>query len=336
MRIVIDDKIPYIREAVRRLTDDAVYMDGASITAEDVRRADAMIVRTRTRCDERLLAGSSVRFVATATIGFDHLDTQWLDRAGIGWANCPGCNAGSVAQYVRSSLLLLCRHYGLVPQETTLGVVGCGHVGRRVVRVGEELGFRLLVCDPPVGAEGYVQLAEIERRADIISFHVPLTNSGQYATWHLADDAFFSRLARRPFIINSSRGAVVDNAALLSALRDGRVRQAVVDTWEGEPAINMALLDAVFIGTPHIAGYSADGKANADNMALDAICRHFGLTPPPPVVPPSLSADFVYTGDPLQLYDPLEDSRRLKASPERFEWFRGNYPLRREHYQARV
>lgn len=330
MRIVIDDKIPYIREAVRWLTDDAVYMDGASITAEGVRCADAMIVRTRTRCDERLLAGSSVRFVATATIGYDHLDTHWLDRAGIGWTNCPGCNAGSVAQYVRSSLLLLCRHYGLVPQETTLGVVGCGHVGSRVVRVGEELGFRLLVCDPPVGAPGYVPLSEIERRADIITFHVPLTKDGPYATWHMADDAFFSRLSRCPFIINSSRGAVVDNAALLSSLRAGRARQAVVDTWEGEPAINRDLLDTVFIGTPHIAGYSADGKVNADNMALAALCRHFGLTPPPPILPPPLPEDFVYTGDPLQLYDPMEDSRRLKAAPERFEWFRGNYPLRRE------
>ncbi len=330
MRIVIDDKIPYIREAIASLTDDAVYMDGASITAADVKRADALLVRTRTRCDERLLAGSSVRFVATATIGYDHLDTAWLDRAGIGWTNCPGCNAASVAQYVRSTLILLCRRYGLVPQETTLGVVGCGHVGSRVVRVGEEMGFRLLVCDPSVGAEGYVPLSEIERRADIITFHVPLTKGGPYATWHMADDAFFSRLTRRPFVINSSRGAVVDNTALLAALRDGRIRQAVVDTWEGEPAINRELLDAVFIGTPHIAGYSADGKVNADNMSIAAICRHFGLTPPPPILPPPLPEDFVYTGDPLQLYDPMDDSRRLKTSPEQFEWLRGHYPVRRE------
>lgn len=330
MRIVIDDKIPYIREAIASLTDDAVYMDGASITAADVKRADALLVRTRTRCDERLLAGSSVRFVATATIGYDHLDTAWLDRAGIGWTNSPGCNAASVAQYVRSTLILLCRRYGLVPQETTLGVVGCGHVGSRVVRVGEEMGFRLLVCDPPVGAEGYVPLSEIERRADIITFHVPLTKGGPYATWHMADDAFFSRLTRRPFVINSSRGAVVDNTALLAALRDGRIRQAVVDTWEGEPAINRELLDAVFIGTPHIAGYSADGKVNADNMSIAAICRHFGLTPPPPILPPPLPEDFVYTGDPLQLYNPMDDSRRLKTSPEQFEWLRGHYPVRRE------
>lgn len=330
MRIVIDDKIPYIREAIALLTDDAVYMDGASITAADVKRADALLVRTRTRCDERLLAGSSVRFVATATIGYDHLDTAWLDRAGIGWTNCPGCNAASVAQYVRSTLILLCCRYGLVPQETTLGVVGCGHVGSHVVRVGEEMGFRLLVCDPPVGAEGSVPLSEIERRADIITFHVPLTKDGPYATWHIADDDFFNRLTRRPFIINSSRGAVVDNTALLAALLDGRIRQAVVDTWEGEPAINRDLLDAVFIGTPHIAGYSADGKVNADNMSIAAICRHFGLTPPPPILPPPLPEDFVYTGDPLQLYNPMDDSRRLKAEPERFEWLRGHYPVRRE------
>ena len=331
MRIIIDDKIPYIRESVSRITADAVYMEGASISAADVRDADALIVRTRTRCDESLLGGSKVTFVGTATIGYDHLDTAWLDRAGITWTNCPGCNAASVAQYVRSSLLLLCRDYGLLPQTSAIGIVGCGHVGSRVAEVARLMGFRVLVCDPPVGAPGYVSLADIEREADVITFHVPLTREGVHRTYHIADEAFFGRLARRPFIINTSRGAVVDNIALLSALRDGRVRQAVIDTWEHEPAVSRELLDAVYIGTPHIAGYSADGKVNADNMVLAALCRHFGMTPPPPVTPPSLPEDFVYTGDPLQLYDPLADSRRLKSVPERFEWLRGNYPLRREY-----
>ena len=330
MKIVIDDKIPYIREAVAFVTDNAVYMDGSKITAADVRDADALIVRTRTRCDERLLGGSSVRFVGTATIGYDHLDTAWLDSVGIRWTNCPGCNAASVAQYLRSVLLLLARDYGVSLSGTTLGIVGCGHVGSLVRDAALSLGMRVLVCDPPVGAPGYVPLDAIEREADIITFHVPLVRCGDNPTWHLADEAFFSRLARRPFVINTSRGAVVDNAALLRALDDGRVRQAVVDTWEHEPEINVDLLERVYIGTPHIAGYSADGKANADNMVMEALCRFFGVTPPPPVVPPSLPADFVYTGDPLQLYNPLDDSRRLKVAPDMFEHLRGAYPLRRE------
>lgn len=330
MKIVIDNKIPYIRDAVAAITDDAVYMDGSAIKADDVRDADAMIVRTRTRCDERLLGGSRVRFVGTATIGYDHLDTAWLDRAGICWTNCPGCNASSVAQYLRSVLILLARFHGVNLVGTTIGIVGCGHVGTLVCDVALSFGMRVLVCDPPVGASGYVSLETIEREADIITFHVPLTRDGAYPTYHLADEAFFSRLVRRPFIINTSRGAVVDNGALLRAIDDGIVRQAIVDTWEREPHVDLRLLDRVYIGTPHIAGYSADGKANADNMVLDALCRFFGVAAPPVVLPPPLPSGFVYTGDPLQLYNPLDDSRRLKAYPDKFEYLRGNYPLRRE------
>ena len=330
MKIVVDDKIPYIRDALARITPCVVYKRGTEISAADVRDADALIVRTRTRCDERLLAGSSVRFIATATIGFDHIDTDYLARAGIAWANCPGCNAGSVAQYVRSALLLLARDCGLRLHGGTIGVVGCGHVGSRVCAVARELGLRVLVCDPPLGSPGFVGMDAIEREADVITFHVPLTDGGTYATRHLADAAFFGRLARRPFILNTSRGPVVDNAALKAALAEGRVRQAVIDTWENEPLIDRELLGRVYIGTPHIAGYSADGKVNADNMAIDALCRFFGLPNPGRIVPPPLPPGFTYTGDPLQLYNPLCDSRRLKADPALFEELRGNYPVRRE------
>lgn len=330
MKIVIDDKIPYIREAVAAITADAVYKGGSEITAADVRDADALIVRTRTRCDERLLAGSRVRFIATATIGYDHIDTEYLGRAGISWTNCPGCNAGSVAQYVRSSLLLLSRDFGLSLQGAVIGVVGCGHVGSLVAAAARELGMEVLVCDPPLGRAGFVDMGEIERRADVITFHVPLTKDGPHPTWHLAGSAFFGRLRRRPFIINSSRGAVVDGAALAAALAAGTVRQAVIDTWENEPDIDRALLSRVYIGTPHIAGYSADGKVNADNMSLAALCRFFGLEPPRPVTAPPLPDGFRYTGDPLELYNPLRDSDALKAAPSLFEYLRGHYPLRRE------
>ena len=338
MKIVVDDKIPYIRETICQLADEVVFLSGAAITAADVKDADVLVVRTRTRCDRQLLERSKVKLVVTATIGYDHLDTQWLDVAGIHWTNCPGCNSGSVAQYVECSLLLLEQQKGLVLRQSTIGIVGCGHVGSKVKAVAERLGMRVLVCDPPLQkansqeptANSYVSLDEIERRCDVITFHVPLTRKGQYATWHLADDDFFHRLSRVPYIINTSRGEVVDNKALLSAMEERRVRDAIIDVWEDEPHPDSVLLEKVFIGTPHIAGYSADGKVNADNMVIDAICQHFSLPHPGLIAPPKLPADFTYSGSPLDLYNPMEDSKKLKAASSRFEQLRNNYPLRRE------
>ena len=333
MKIVVDDKIPYIREKLALLADEVVYLRGAEISAADVKDADALVVRTRTRCDETLLNDSCVQFVATATIGFDHIDTAYMERAGIHWTNCPGCNAASVAQYVECSLLLLQREKGLSLRQSTIGIVGCGHVGSKVKAVAKRLGIRVLICDPPLEqkeANSFVSLDVIERESDVITFHVPLTREGKYATFHMADDAFFHRLPRVPYIINTSRGEVVDNNALLSALNEGRVRDAVIDVWEHEPQLSLPLLQRVFIGTPHIAGYSADGKVNADNMVIDALCRHFGLQHPGVIKAPSLPDDFLYTGDPLQLYNPLKDSEKLKEHPGIFEQLRNNYPLRRE------
>lgn len=330
MKIVVDDKIPYIREKLELLADEVVSLRGADIKAEDVKDADVLIVRTRTRCNEELLSGSKVQFIATATIGFDHIDTDYLKQAGIAWTNCPGCNSGSVAQYVECSLLQMKEHLGLNLQESTLGIVGCGHVGSKVKTVAERLGMHVLVCDPLLNEPSFVLLDVIERECDVITFHVPLSREGQYATFHMADEAFFHRLCRVPYIINTSRGEVVDNVALLSALQEGRVRDAVIDVWEGEPALDDALLQRVFIGTPHIAGYSADGKVNADNMVIDALCQHFQLLHPGEIVPPELPLDFQDTGSPLDYYNPMEDSRQLKNNPQKFENLRNNYPLRRE------
>ena len=334
MKIVVDDKIPYIREKLQMLADQVVAIPGAKIAPADVKDADALIVRTRTRCDEKLLAGSKVTFVATATIGFDHIDVDYMERAGITWTSCPGCYAASVAQYLESALLLLQQQKGLQLDGATIGIVGCGHVGQKVKNVAERMGMRVLVCDPPVGSSDYVSLDVIEREADVITFHVPLTRGGSHPTFHLADEAFFGRLAQRPVIINTSRGGVVDNGALIAALDKGTVKDAVIDTWEGEPDISLALLNKVYIGTPHIAGYSADGKTNADNMVIDGLCCHFGIENRWHILPPSLPADFK-AGDSeddtkLALYNPLEDSRRLKSAPGKFEELRGNYPLRRE------
>ena len=330
MKIVVDDKIPYIREKLALLADDVVYLRGSEISADDVRDADALIVRTRTRCDEQLLKDSRVQFVATATIGFDHIDTDYMTRAGIYWTNCPGCNAGSVAQYLECSLLLLQQQKGLDLQHTTIGIVGCGHVGSKVKAVAERWGMRVLVCDPLLGDSSFVSLNVIKREADVITFHVPLSHEGEYATYHMADDDFFHRLSRVPYIINTSRGGVVDNAALLLALKEGRVRDAILDVWEGEPNLNLDLLNKVFIGTPHIAGYSADGKVNADNMVIDALCQHFGLVHPGYILPPALPVDMAISQSALDLYNPLIDSEKLKNDPSKFEFLRNNYPIRRE------
>ena len=342
MKIVVDDKIPYISEKLALLADAVVYLRGAEISADDVRDADALIVRTRTHCNQQLLEGSKVRFVATATIGFDHIDTDYMTQAGIYWTNCPGCNAASVAQYLECSLLLLQQEKGLDIQHATIGIVGCGHVGSKVKAVAERLGMRVLVCDPPLKEKEalthhpssitFVSMDVIEREADVITFHVPLSHEGQYATWHLGNADFFHRLTRVPYIINTSRGGVVDNTALLQALNEGRVRDAILDVWEGEPNVNLDLLGKVFIGTPHIAGYSADGKVNADNMVIDALCQHFGLPHPGRILPPSLPADFKYTGSALDLYNPLIDSEKLKSDPSKFEFLRNNYPLRRDSF----
>ena len=336
MKIVVDDKIPYIRETICQLADETVFLSGAAITADDVRDADVLVVRTRTRCNRQLLEGSKVQLVVTATIGYDHIDTQWLQEAGIRWTNCPGCNSGSVAQYVECALLLLEQQKGLSLHESTIGIVGCGHVGSKVKAVAERLGMQVLVCDPLLDNPSFVSLDEIERRCEVITFHVPLTCEGQYATWHMADEDFFHRLPRVPYIINTSRGEVVDNQALLKALQDGRVRDAIIDVWEHEPHPDAALLDKVFIGTPHIAGYSADGKTNADNMVIDAICQHFGLPHPGIIAPPALPSDFKYTGSPLDLYNPMIDSQKLKADASQFEQLRNNYPLRREKIDQKV
>ncbi len=336
MRTVIDDRIPYIRKAMEGITREAVYLKGPAIGPGDVRDADALIVRTRTMCGEGLLRGSKARFVATATAGFDHIDTDYMERAGIHWMCCPGCNSSSVAQYVHSVLLLLKRERDL--SGMTIGVVGHGHVGSKVAARARETGMRVLVCDPPLGESGAlagsVGLGEIAREADVVTFHVPLTRSGPHATFHMADGAFLGSLAKGPVVINTSRGGVVDEGALLHAMDSGRVGRAVIDTWENEPEISADLLERAWIATPHVAGYSADGKANATNMVLEGLCRHFGIADVPRVEPPPLPVDFTVPSDPdalcLKLYDPTGDSLRLKAAPEAFERLRDGYPLRRE------
>lgn len=336
MKVIIDNKIPYIREAVGQIADEVVYLPGNEFTPDAVRDADALIIRTRTRCNRELLEGSRVKFIATATIGFDHIDTDYCRKAGIVWQNCPGCNAGSVEQYLHAVLLLLKRQKGIRLEDACLGIVGVGHVGSRVARMARALGMKVLLNDPPkadAGGERWVDLSVLARECDVITFHTPLNRQGKYSTYHLADEHFFASLQHRPVIINTSRGEVIDTEALLAALRAGTVRDAVIDTWEHEPDIDRELLQSVFLGTPHIAGYSADGKSNATRMALEALCKFFHKDIAFRIVPPDLPP-MTYSPDPeeafLQVYNPVRDSEALKQHPEEFEHLRGNYPLRRE------
>ena len=337
MRVIVDDKIPYISEALSIMGVEAEFVAGSKINADTVRDADALIVRTRTHCNFALLEGSRVQFIATATIGYDHIDTAYCESHGICWTNAPGCNAASVRQYIQSVLLLLQKEQGLNLSTATLGVVGVGHVGTLVVEMARTWGMRVLCCDPPRverGEQGFAPLETIAREADVITLHTPLTQAGPHATYHLADKAFFNLLQRKPYFINTSRGETTDTAALLQALEEGKIAQCIIDVWEHEPDINLDLLNRCYIGTPHIAGYSADGKANATRMSLEALSRHFGLGDVPEILPPPPSQAIISRDNIaealLSIYNPHADSCALKSSPALFEHLRGHYPLRRE------
>ncbi len=338
MKIIIDNKIPYIREAVEQIADEVVYVPGKEFTPELVRDADALIIRTRTHCNKELLEGSRVRFIATATIGFDHIDTAYCQSAGIIWTNAPGCNSASVAQYIQSTLLLLKVMCGRALNEMTIGIVGVGNVGSKIANLAKQWGMRVLLNDLPraeqEGSASFCSLAEIAQECDVITFHVPLYIEGKFKTYHLADEHFFRSLKRQPVIINTSRGEVIETQALLNALHSNQIAEAVIDVWEHEPNIHPQLLKEVMIGTPHIAGYSADGKANATRMSLDALCKHFHIDAQYQITPPQPDEQVIHASNReealLKMYDPRKDSDALKAHPELFELLRGDYPLRRE------
>lgn len=305
-----------------------VFVEPQDITHEALVDADALLIRTRTRCNEALLHGTKVQFIATATIGFDQIDTAYCKRHGIAWTNSPGCNAQGVCDYVESALERL-GQMGLIsligPTKPTLGVVGVGHVGSLVAQMAKRRGMNVLLCDPGVesGRVGeWVSLDELAERSDVITFHTPLTTDGPYPTWHLASfepvpgqtDGFFRHVKPTALIINAARGGVVDEEALLKA-----GNPCVIDTWEGEPEVNRVLLERALLGTYHIAGYTRMGKYRASQMVLDALCAHFGLER---VVIPNAPSEAPH------LWDIQAVSDALKAHPERFEQLRENYKLR--------
>ena len=338
MKVIVDNKIPFIKEAIGKIADEVIYVPGKDFTPALVKDADALIIRTRTQCNRELLQGSRVQFIATATIGFDHIDTEYCHEAGITWTNAPGCNSASVAQYLQSTLLLINLLKGKNLSEMTIGIVGVGNVGIKVAKVARELGMRVLLNDLPreekEGSTNFRSLQFLAEECDVITFHVPLYKEGKYRTYHLADTAFFQSLKQKPVIINTSRGEVIETDALLNALETKLISDAIIDVWENEPAINLTLLKKVFLGTPHIAGYSADGKANATRMSLDALCRYFNIQADYQIIPPAPSQPQItaetLSDAYLQIYDPRQDSNALKTHPELFEKLRGDYPLRRE------
>ncbi len=346
MKIIADDKIPFLKGVLESCAE-VVYLPGAKITSADVKDADAIITRTRTKCNEELLNGSKVKFIATATIGYDHIDTAWVEANGIKWTNAPGCNSSSVAQYISSVLLNIACKYKISLRGKTLGVVGVGNVGSKVAKVGEALGMRVLLNDPPraekEGQGAFADLAQIVTESDFITMHVPLDKDGEYPTYHLGNKELFTVMKDHAFYINSSRGSVCDNTALKEALTQNNIAGAVLDVWENEPDLDLELLNLVEFGTPHIAGYSADGKANGTAMSIKTLSEFFGLNfagwypfgvPVPEKRYLKISSEGSFEEKMLAAvslsYNVRDDSDRLRNSPSTFEKQRGNYPLRRE------
>lgn len=339
MKIVADSAIPFLRGVLEPWAA-VEYIPGAEMGPAVVAEADALIVRTRTRCDGRLLGGSRVKMVATATIGTDHIDLGWCRSHGIEVASAAGCNARGVLQWVAAVLAMLAGG----PRGLTLGVVGAGHVGELVRRYASSWGFRVVCSDPPreraegLGrAEGFVPFGELAAASDIVTFHVPMVRGGEYPTLRMAGGEFFDALPRGALVINSSRGGVVDTEALRGALRRGRCR-AALDVWEGEPHIDPEVLALASVATPHIAGYSLQGKAAATAMAVEALARRFGLPLGgwyPPGVPRSVPRDISW--EELKSSAPsrtglAEATRRLKDNPAGFEAMRNGYDYREEYF----
>jgi erythronate-4-phosphate dehydrogenase len=359
--------MPFAREAFGTLGSVSV-IEGRSITRADLRDAEILAIRSTTMVDRDLLAGTPVRFVGTATIGTDHMDTGYLDAAGIQWCYSPGCNANSVAEYVAAALLCLATRHGFALDGRTTGVIGVGNVGRLVVKKAGALGMTVLKNDPPrerteatsgkTQKEDFVPLDELLGRSDIVTMHVPLTKEGADATCRMVSADFFGMMKPGAIFLNTARGAVVDTDALLKAMHDGIVGHAVIDTWGNEPMIRQDLLDAAALGTPHIAGHSFEGKVMGTAMVYREACRFLGKEPvwdPAQVLSDPETAELgIEDGigaDEESLWQAVrrvyaidDDDRRLReamaadaaSGKAGFDDLRTKYPIRREFRFTRV
>jgi len=348
--------MPFAAEAFATL-GDTVIKDGRLITRGDLADVRVMAIRSTLKVDRALIEGTPVKFVGTATIGTDHMDIPWLESEGIQWCYAPGCNANSVSEYVTAALLLLAVRHNIDLKRLTIGIVGVGNVGRLVAEKARALGMRILLNDPPrenadrLEKSNTVQWSSLEQvlsESDVITLHVPLTRTGPYATFHMADDSFFRRARKNVVFFNTCRGAVVDTDALLRAMTAGIVSRTVVDTWEGEPSIRDDLLDRVDIATPHIAGHSFEGKVIGTYMVYVSACRYLGVMPswhfeehlPPPLLPEvSIQSKGRADTDVLhdlvrRVYSIEEDDHALREKTgdraKLFDHLRRHYPVRRE------
>lgn len=350
MKIVADNKIPYLKGLLEPYAD-VVYRPGKEICKDDLIDADALLIRTRTVCDRTLLEGTNVRFIGTATIGFDHIDTDYCTAKNIKWVNAPGCNSRAVAQYVTSCILGFSRKYNFNPSEKTIGIVGVGQCGQKVERCARLLGMDVLLNDPPrarnEGEKNFIHMDRILTDCDIITLHTALEKEGPDKTWHMADDHFFSKLKKPIFLINTARGGVVDTDALKRAIKAGKVIDCAIDCWEHEPDIDLELLEKALIATPHIAGYSSDGKANATRTIVEQLNLFLDLkmpskitlelpVPDEPVLKIHKNSPHKIASALLYAYDPIKDTELLKKSPSEFEEIRGKYVFRREYKAFRI
>ena len=361
LHIVADANIPCVDAAFGHLGPIERFQ-GRDIGPEQVAAADVLLVRSVTPVGPSLLADSPVRFVGSATIGLDHVDQQYLEEQGIAFAHAPASNADSVADYVTAALLILARRHEVRLEGQTVGVVGCGNVGSRVARRLGALGLSVLPNDPPLAraaeadgrSHGYVSLDTVLEQSDIVTTHVPLTTDGPDPTHHLIDEAALDRLPSDAWLVNTARGPVVDNAALLQAIESGSVGAAVLDVWENEPTPDPALVEAVDVATPHIAGYAYDGKVRGTTMLYTALCEHLDIHPewdPATVLEPEEPGTLRCQAPDARLprtdwlhhlarqaYDLRADDERMREILERppseqgdyFSHLRATYPTRRE------
>jgi len=358
IKVVADQNIPLIMEAFGGWGEISL-LSGAEITPKTVKDADLLVVRSVTRVGKRLLEESKVKMVCTATIGTDHVDLDYLNSREIKFASAPGCNAVSVSEFLVAALLALAKKKKFNLKNKSIGIVGVGRVGTQVDRVCRALGMTVKLNDPPllkkIGRGDLVSMEEIQE-CDIISFHTPLTLTGQNKTFHLGDKAFFSTLKKGTAIINTSRGDVIDPEALTRGMANGKVEGLVLDVWPGEPQINPMLLEKTDIATPHVAGYSLEGKVNGTQMVHAAAAKIFGqfspwraeLPPPDPclltVVPEPKETQRHLEALVGAVYPIMEDDERLRKILDRplesrgmfFSDLRKDYPIRREFKEYTV
>jgi erythronate-4-phosphate dehydrogenase len=352
MKILADENIPLVTTAFSTI-GEVQTISGRCITPKDLKNIDILLVRSVTKVDKQLLKDSHVRFVGTATIGFDHIDVDYLKQNNIGFASAPGCNANSAAEYVISALLILAQQKNFKLRDKTVGIIGCGNVGSNVLQKLQALGVRCLVNDPPLqeaqnNTDAFVDLQTV-LQADIVTLHVPLEKNGQHPTYRLVNQTFLNQLADNAILLNISRGDVVDESALMYSLMNRQHLTVVLDVWAHEPAINPALMQKATIATPHIAGYSLDGKLRGTEMLYMAICQYFQYIaswkaknhlPQPHVTElhfseQSSDSDALFTAV-MACYDVRRDDALLRQVLQHpnptayFDHLRKTYPMRRE------